>query len=87
MYVIYRFILFSYHSKIVFRRIRRDNESTQLTTDQLKAVFGPIPAQTNIPHHMEKRVLDDIAEIWESRQDSKQSDGVILGPNFAEVNF
>ena len=36
---------------------------------------------------MEKRVLDDIAEIWESRQDSKESDRVILGPNFAEVNF
>nr|XP_020189335.2 uncharacterized protein LOC109774990 [Aegilops tauschii subsp. strangulata] len=65
-------------------RIRRDSESTQLTGAQLKAIFGPRPAQTNIPHHMEKRVLDDIAEIWESRQDSKESDRVILGPNFAE---
>jgi hypothetical protein len=82
-----KIILSPCRSKTIFRRIRRESESTQLTGAQLKAVFGPRPAQTNIPHHMEKRVLDDIAEIWESRQDSKQSDRVILGPNFAEVNF
>ena len=51
--------------------------------------FPPTPrlAQTNIPHHIEKRVLDEIAEIWESGQHSKQSDRVILGPNFAALNF
>ena len=87
MTIIYKFILSSCRSKIVFRRIRRDNESTQLTIAQLKAVFGPRPAQTNIPHHIEKRVLDDIVEILESRQDSKKNDRVILGPNFVEVNF
>lgn len=75
------------HSKTIFRRIHRGSESTQLTGAQLKAVFGPRPTQTNIPRHMEKRVLDDITEIWESRQDSKESARVLLGPNFAEVSF
>ena len=83
-----KFLLLSCHQNIhIYSRTRTHSESTYLIGASLKAVFGPRPAQKNKRDHIEKRVLDEIAEIWESRQASKQSHRLILGPSVAEVKF
>ena len=72
--------------KVVFSRDQPQSKSTTLTGSKLKEIFGP----TNKKKHqgMEKKVLDELAEAWESsNQTIHKRHRLLLGPSFAEVNF
>jgi len=69
--------------KVVFSR---DQPQTTFTGSKLKEIFGP--ANKKKRQGMEKKVLDELAEAWESsNQTIHKRHRLLLGPSFAEVNF
>lgn len=74
---------FLFHNKNLYKR-RYGQSETILTGAHLKAAFGPTPGL--LRGRFEKRVLNEIAYIWESKQPAQDSDEdrLILGPCFAE---
>ena len=71
--------------KVVFSRDQPQSKSTTLTGSKLKEIFGP--ANKKKRQGLEKKVLDELAEAWESNQTSLKRHRLLLGPGFAEVNF
>ena len=72
--------------KVVFSRDQPQSKSTTLTGSKLKEIFGP--ANKKKRQGMEKKVLDELAEAWESsNQTIHKRHRLLLGPSFAEVNF
>ena len=69
--------------KVVFSR---DQLQTTFTGSKLKEIFGP--ANKKKLQGMEKKVLNELAEAWESsNQTIRKIHRLLLGPRFAEVNF
>ena len=69
--------------KVVFSR---DQPKTTFTGSKLKEIFGP--ANKKNRQGMEKKVLGELAEAWESsNQTIHKRHRLLLGPSFAEVNF
>ena len=72
--------------KVVYLRHHSQSDSTSLTGSNLKEVFGP--AKKKKRQGMEKKVLGELAEAWESsNQTIHKRHRLLLGPSFAEVNF
>ena len=71
--------------KVVFSRDQPQSKSTTLTGSNLKEIFGH--ANKKKCQEMEKKVLDELAEAWESKQTIHKRHRLLLGPSFAEVNF
>ena len=72
--------------KVVFSRDQPQSNSTTLTGSKLKEIFGP--ANKKKRQGMEEKVLDELAEAWESsNQTIHKRHRLLLGPSFAEVNF
>ena len=69
--------------KVVFSR---DQPKTTFTGSKLKEIFEP--ANKKNLQGKEKKVFDELAEAWESsNQTIHKRHRLLLGPSFAEVNF
>ena len=72
--------------KVVFSRDQPQTKSTTFTGSKLKEIFGPVNKKKR--QGMEKKVLDELAEAWESsNQTIHKRHRLLLGPSFVEVNF
>ena len=70
---------------VFFSREQPHGNNTTLTGSNLKEIFGP--ANKKKRQGLEKKVLDELAEAWESNQTIHKRRRLLLGPSFAEVNL